>query len=108
MSFKIISARIVVKTSLSKVDHEYFTFICPEGSEYIMDYLNERIRKGEKPSPDSTLIIPRNQKIHFISTINIGDQIRDAKWKAVFTGDHMISGTILPHRHLRLNQREPY
>lgn len=30
------------------------------------------------------LIVPRNQKVHFISTINIGDQIRDAVRKAGF------------------------
>ena len=84
VSFEKIPARIVVRSSLSKAGHEFFSFIGPEGAEYIKDYLNERIRKGEKLGPDSPLIIPRNQKPHFISTINIGDQIREAIRKAGF------------------------
>ena len=84
VNFEVVPARIVIRPSLSKAGHEYFTFIGPEGTEYIRDYLNERIRKGEKLSIDSPLVIPRNQKIHFISTINIGDQIRDAIRKAGF------------------------
>ncbi len=46
VDFDIVSARIVIKPSLSKAGHECFSFIGPEGAEYIRDYLNERIRKG--------------------------------------------------------------
>ena len=84
VNFNIMPARIVIRTALSKAGHEYFSFIGPEGAEYIKDYLNERIRKGERLTPDSPLVIPRNQKIHFITTINIGDQIREAIRKAGF------------------------
>lgn len=85
VQFKVIPARVVVRPSLSKAGHEFFSFIGPEGSEYILDYLNERARKGEKLKADSPLVIPRNQKVHFISTINIGDQIRTAIRKAGFS-----------------------
>ncbi|AKA49046.1 hypothetical protein IX51_07965 [uncultured archaeon] len=84
VDFETIPARIVIRNALSKAGHEYFTFIGPEGAEYIKDYLNERMRKGEKLTPETPLVIPRNHGIHFISTINIGDQIRTAIRKAGF------------------------
>ena len=84
VDFNTIPARIVVRPALSKAGHEYFTFIGPEGVEYIKDYLNERIRTGEHLSGESPLVIPMNKHIHFITTINIGDQIRHAIRKAGF------------------------
>ena len=84
IEFEKVPTRIVVRTSLSKAGHEYFTFIGQEGSDYIRAYLEERMRKGEKLTPESPLVIPRNQKVHFITTINIGDQIREAIRKAGF------------------------
>ncbi len=84
IEFEKMPLRIVVKNNLSKAGHEYFSFIGKEGADYIKAYLEERIRKGEKLTKDSPLVIPRNQQIHFITTINIGDQIREAIRKAGF------------------------
>lgn len=84
IEFEKIPLRVVVKNNLSKAGHEYFSFIGKEGGDYIKAYLEERIRKGEKLTKDSPLIVPRNQQAHFINTINIGDQIREAIRKAGF------------------------
>lgn len=84
VNFEKIPARIIVRPELSKTRNQYFTFIGSEGINYIADYLKERIRSGESVSAESPLIIPRNSGIHFIRTINIGDQIRQAIRKAGF------------------------
>lgn len=55
VNFEVVPARTVIRPSLSKAGHEYFTFIGPESMEYIKDYLNDRIRKGEGLSMDPLL-----------------------------------------------------
>ncbi|MCL5440157.1 MAG: site-specific integrase [Candidatus Thermoplasmatota archaeon] len=84
VSFSTRPAKIVVRPSLNKARREYFTFIGSQGIDLIVSYLNSRIREGEQLKPDSPLIIPRNDKIHHITTINIGDQIRNAIRSAGF------------------------
>jgi hypothetical protein len=79
---------VVVRRELSKARHQYFTFLSEEGCGYLKDYLEERMREGEKLNQDSPIITPKNDRTKpFISTANVGDTIRAAirrggfKWR---------------------------
>ncbi|MHB1709771.1 MAG: hypothetical protein ACYCT2_09915 [Thermoplasmataceae archaeon] len=52
--FRSIQAQIIVRPDLSKIRTRYFTFIGPEGSEY----LETRIVNGERITKDSPVILP--------------------------------------------------
>jgi len=82
VTFTKIPTMIIIRPELSKTRKRYFTFLGPEGCQYLKDYLEERIRKGEILKPESPIITPvrekdRSRREH-IRTINIGDMIRKA------------------------------
>ncbi len=79
-----IPTMIVVRKELSKARHQYFTFLSEEGCEYLKDYLDERMRQGEKLTPESPIMTPKQKMKPFIRGINIGDLIRDPMRKAGF------------------------
>jgi hypothetical protein len=56
VSFEKIPTRIVVRSNLSKAGHKYFTFLPSEGCTYLKEYLEERIRAGERLKPESPLV----------------------------------------------------
>ncbi|ADC64641.1 conserved hypothetical protein [Ferroglobus placidus DSM 10642] len=70
-------AMVVVRSSLSKAGHQYFTFLCEEGCEYLQDYLSMRLRKGEKLTPSSPLISGR-AGTSFLRTASISNAVRKA------------------------------
>ena len=82
--FEKTPAMVIVRRELSKAGHRYFTFLSEEGCEYLKDYLEERIRKGEELGPESPVITPKAASKPFITTTNIGDAIRGAIRKAGF------------------------
>ncbi|MEM3504332.1 MAG: site-specific integrase [Nitrososphaeria archaeon] len=82
--FDKVPTMVVVRKELSKARHQYFTFLSEEGCEYLRDYLEERIRKGEKLTPESAIITPKVKMKEFIRAINVGDIIRAAIRKAGF------------------------
>ncbi|MEM2951168.1 MAG: site-specific integrase [Nitrososphaeria archaeon] len=82
--FDKVPTMVVVRKELSKARHQYFTFLSEEGCEYLRDYLEERIRKGEKLTPESAIITPKVKMKEFIKAINVGDIIRSAIRKAGF------------------------
>jgi hypothetical protein len=43
VTFTIIPARIVVRPSLSKARHKYFSFLTEQSCEYLKAYLEERL-----------------------------------------------------------------
>ena len=73
---------VSVRPELSKAAHRYFTFLSEEGCSYLVNYLEERIREGERLKPETDLIHPKGVgaggKKSFIRTINIGDGVRSA------------------------------
>jgi len=82
VTFTKIPTMIIIRPELSKTRKRYFTFLGPEGCQYLKDYLEERIRKGEVLKPESPILTPvrekdRSRREH-IRTINIGDMIRKA------------------------------
>jgi len=84
VDFEQIPALVIVHKELSKAGHQYFTFISEEGCEYLKDYLEERIREGERLAPDSSIITPKLRTKPFIRAVNVGDIIRGAIRKAGF------------------------
>ena len=58
VEFASIPAQIIVKPELSKTRTKYFTFIGPEGSEYLKEYLETRIANGERLTKESPVILP--------------------------------------------------
>jgi len=75
---------LIVRPELSKARHQYFTFISEEGCGYLADYLELRIREGEKIGPDSAIVTPKQRMKPFIRATNIGDVIRDSIRRAGF------------------------
>jgi hypothetical protein len=51
-------ARIIVRRSLSKARHQYFTFLTSSGMQKLLAYLNDRIVKGDALNADSPVIAP--------------------------------------------------
>ena len=82
--FERIPTLVVVRESLSKARHRYFTFLGEEGCRYLKEYLEERMKQGERITDSSPVITPKLRKKPFIRTINIGDMIRAAIRKAGF------------------------
>ncbi|MGA3110956.1 MAG: site-specific integrase [Candidatus Bathyarchaeia archaeon] len=78
VTFERIPTMIVVRRELSKAGHQYFTFLSVEGCEYVIDYLEERLREGEELTPKSALITPKLKMKPFIRANNVGDNIREA------------------------------
>jgi len=78
VSFEKVPTMLVVRPSLSKARHQYFTFSSEEGCGYLKDYLEERLRGGEELTADSAIITPRFAEKTFIRAVNISDLIRSA------------------------------
>jgi hypothetical protein len=76
--FETVPSMIVVRPSLSKARHRYFTFLTEEACGYLKDYLEERSRNGEKLDADSAIVRPKVAQKPFIRSINIGDMMRSA------------------------------
>jgi integrase len=55
--FEKIPTMVVVRSTLSKARHKYFTFLGSEGCTYLKEYLEQRIRGGEELKPESPLIV---------------------------------------------------
>jgi integrase len=78
VEFSNVPTLVRVRPELSKNSNGYLTFLSAEGCEYLKQYLEERLRAGEKLSPATDLIHPDRASKKFIRTINIGDAIRTA------------------------------
>ncbi len=82
--FEKTPAKVVVRHELSKAGHTYFTFLSEEGCEYMKDYLEERLRNGEKLMKDSPILTPKIARKPFISTAKVSHAIRETIRSAGF------------------------
>lgn len=86
--------RIIVRKTLSKAGHEYFTFLTDLGAKRLLAYLNERILHGEALAPESPIIAPsflsrrrgKNEGKKFVITPILSRDVREAmrprfKWR---------------------------
>ncbi|MGI0102572.1 MAG: site-specific integrase [Nitrosotalea sp.] len=78
--------KIIVRRTLSKARHQYFTFLSSAGTRKLLAYLNDRLAQGEKITADSPLISPNmthrygrgnNTNKKFLPTLRISKLIRD-------------------------------
>lgn len=93
--FAKMPPKVMVRKTISKAGHIYFTFLTETGAEKILAYLNERISSGEMLTPESSVISPqtesiiyrgRNQGKKFLSTALIERRVRETmrprfKWR---------------------------
>ena len=93
--FARMPTTVVVRSTLSKAKHKYFTFLTSEGCEYLKAYLERRLAAGEELTRESAIIavtpgfentIYRDNPTSFITTKNVTKGIRDAmrprfKWR---------------------------
>ena len=54
--FAKIPTMVVVRPEISKAKHKYFSFLGPEGCEYLKSYLEKRLADGELIQPESALL----------------------------------------------------
>ena len=76
-----IPAQITVRSRLSKARNQYFSFMGEEGITYIRDYLEERMKSGEKLTPESPLLqfdVRGRRKNDFMRTLLVTRDIREA------------------------------
>jgi len=76
---------VVVRPTLSKARHRYFTFLSSEGCTYLKEYLEERIRSGEKLTLEAPLITHERKAAtlqRFVQTRKITHFIRQCMRKA--------------------------
>ena len=89
VTFTKVPTMVIVRPSLSKAGHKYFTFLSSEGCEYLKAYLEKRLASSETLASDSPIIAvkpgfekmgksPRNRGSTFITTQNITREIREA------------------------------
>ncbi len=83
--FQVVPPKVIVRKTLSKAGHSYFTFITESGAEKVLAYLNERLASGEALTADSPVIAPssrlvtyrgKHQGKKFMTTSVIGQQVR--------------------------------
>jgi hypothetical protein len=56
--YEHMPVQISVRPELSKIRTAYFTFLGPEGSEYLKEYLDTRMTSGERLTTKSPVILP--------------------------------------------------
>jgi len=78
ITFTSIPTVVTVRAVLSKAGHQYLTFLCDEGCLYLKEYLEARMREGEKLAASSPIVRPRYANKEFIRTSNVGDKIRNS------------------------------
>jgi integrase len=76
VEFVSVPTLVRIRPELSKNSAGYVSFLSEEGCDYIKQYLEDRLRAGEKLGPDTDLIHPDRARKRFIRTLNIGDTIR--------------------------------
>jgi hypothetical protein len=82
VEYEQIPTIVFVRKELSKASHQYFSFLSEEGCGYLKDYLEMRMRSGEKLGKDSPIVTPKQRMKPFIRSTNVGDVIRDGIRKA--------------------------
>jgi hypothetical protein len=78
VDFKASPAFIVARGPLSKAGHQYLTLLSEEGCLYLKEYLEARMRDGERLTASSTVLKPRYADKAFIRSSNVSDKVRAA------------------------------
>jgi hypothetical protein len=80
-----VPALIIVRKTLSKTRHQYFSFVPQEGCQYLKEYFEARIRAGEKLDAESAVVgHVRPGKLSFNRTTKLSWEVKLAIKKAGF------------------------
>jgi len=88
VEFAKVPSMLVVRKSLSKARHQYFTFVPQQTITYIEEYLEERVKQDERLGKDSPLLgfDPRGvKKNSFLRTTLVTRDIREGILRAGFS-----------------------
>ena len=97
LEFTVIPARIVVRKSISKAGHQYFSFMNERACKFIIEYLKYRKSLGEKLSKQSPLIRATGRKLvskyvpedkrdsPFVCTSTVSGELRNIIRKAGYS-----------------------
>lgn len=78
---------VIVRRTLSKARHRYFTFLPEEGIQYLTEYLEARIREGERLDERSPVIghTRAGSKLAFLRTTKLSWEVKLAVKSAGFS-----------------------
>jgi hypothetical protein len=102
MEFAKVPTMLVVRKSLSKARHQYFTFVPQQTITYIQEYLKERVKQGEKLTKDSPLLgfDPRGvKKNKFLRTTLVTRDITRGHFAGWFQLEALCAQGLLRHKH---------
>lgn len=88
ISFGKVPSILSIRNPLSKARHQYFTFVGDEAITYMQEYVEERVKQGEKLTAESPLLAfdPRGVKKNaFLRTSLVTRDIKEAIVKAGFS-----------------------
>ncbi len=87
VEFTKVPTIVVVRKTLSKARHQYFSFLPEEGCQYLKEYLEARVRNGEKLDADSPVIthVRRGSELAFLRTTKLSWEVKLAMKAAGFT-----------------------
>ncbi len=88
VEFEKVPTALLVRRALSKARHPYLSFVGEEAITYIQEHIQDRVKSGEKLSPQSPMLAfdPRGvRKNAFLRTILVTRDIKEAITKAGFT-----------------------
>lgn len=74
MEFSKPPAIVAMRKTLSKARHQYFTSLLEERNKYQKEYLELKMRKEEKPGPESSVIghVIEGGRLAFFRTAKVG------------------------------------
>ena len=93
LQFRTIPAQVIVRRELSKVRHQYFTYINEKGCGYLLSYLRDRREAGEPLNPQSPVVaadmehkrayfqgrgLDEATMLPFLATANVEAEVRRA------------------------------
>ena len=112
IDFESIPCQIIVRPELSKARHRYFTFLGEEGTLYLREYLEQRIRSGETLTKNSSLLLPDKEmsrkelKNKFAMTVFVSRWLKKAILAAGFEWRPYIFGAYLATAWTLQNPRD--
>jgi hypothetical protein len=87
VKFSKMPTIVVVRRILSKARHQYFTFLPEEGCQYLKEYLEARMRKGERLDAETPIIghVREGSRLAFLRTTKVGWEVKLAIKASGFT-----------------------
>jgi hypothetical protein len=87
VTFLKVPTQVVVRSTLSKARHQYFTFLIEEGCQYLTEDLEARMKSGEKLTPESPVIghVRAGSRLGFLRTTKLSWEVKLAIKAAGFS-----------------------